>query len=62
MGNPKLANEGIDFSMFLDVGVTRAMRPLLSSFVNPCLAPQDRFIQEWRDGDLILEAFTEAAA
>ena len=62
MGNPKLANEGIDFSMFLDVGVTRAMRRLQALLVNPCLAPQDRSIREWRDGDLIFNALREAAA
>lgn len=62
MGNPNLANKGIDFSMFLDVGVTRAMRPLLSSFVNPCLAPQVPSNWKWQDENLILKALTEAAA
>ncbi|MCJ8310602.1 MAG: hypothetical protein HRU27_16895 [Rhizobiaceae bacterium] len=62
MGNPKLAKENIDFSMFLNIRVTRVMRRLQALHVNPCLAPQDRSIQEGRDGDLILKALREAAA
>ena len=62
MGNPKLANEGIDFSMFLDVGVTRAMRRLQALLVNPCLAPQVPSNWKWQDENLILKALTEAAA
>ena len=48
MVNSEKANEDIDFSMFLNIGLNRAMRRLQSSFFNQCLAPQDLSIQEWR--------------
>ena len=48
MGTSSQANENIDYSMFLNIGLKRASRRLQASFFHQCLVPHNLSIQEWR--------------